>query len=478
MDNAVRKPSAACAAMAQHWPMIDALIGGTAAMRAVGKTHLPQWPSEPDDAYRARLGTAVLFPAYARTVEVLTGKPFSKPLTLADDVPGRIREWCADVDLQGRDLQAFAAGLCASALSHGIGGILVDFPRAAGATRTVAEERAAGVRPYFVEIKAGDILGWRSQRIAGIETLTQLRFLECVEEPDGVFGEKHVEQVRVLYPGAWQVWRKDEAAAARREEKWVLFEEGTTTLRKIPFVPVYGKRMGFMRAAPPLLDLAFLNIEHWQSKSDQQTILHVARVPILFAKGLGEAGIVVGAGQAVQGDGPDADLKFVEHSGKAIEAGRKDLLDLEDRMRQVGAELLVIKPGRLTVAQTMSENEAGTCALQRIIQDMEDALRVALGLMAEWVGETPAGSANIWQDFGVTGLAEASLTLLREMAGAGQLSTETLFSEAQRRGVIAPENDWPAEKARIAAERAERDAHEEGEEAEEEGEGRPGEHDA
>jgi hypothetical protein len=205
-----------------------------------------------------------------------------------------------------------------------------------------------------------------------------------------------------------------------------------------------------MTAVPPLLELAHMNVEHWQSKSDQQTILHVARVPILFGKNLGETTVTVGAGSLVNADHEHSDLKYVEHSGAAIEAGRLSLLDLEDRMRQVGAELLVIKPGKTTVAQTVAENEAGMCALQRIVEDVEDALDQAIALTCEWVGEKPAGNVRLFNDFGVASLAEASLELLRDMNVDGTFSDESLFNEAKRRGVIAPETDWEGEKTRIA----------------------------
>ncbi|MBR8182101.1 DUF4055 domain-containing protein [Burkholderia ambifaria] len=438
--------------MAENYPVIGALLGGTTAMRKAGKEYLPQWPNESDAAYENRLATATLFPAFSRTCEVLTGKPFSKPITMGDDVPARLVEWCEDVDLQGHNLHAFAAAVCFHALSYGLCGILVDFPTTDG-LRTQAEETAAGVRPYFVHIHAQNILGWRAQRINGVQTLTQLRFLEIASEPDGDFGEKEIEQVRVLYPGRWEVWRESEQADARGKKEWILHSNGVTTLKKIPFVPVYGRRIGFMQGVPPLVELAHMNIEHWQSKSDQQTILHVARVPILFAKMLGDSPITVGAATAVKADDPEADMKFVEHSGQAIKAGYDELLALEDRMRQVGAELLVIKPGNRTVAQTVSDNEAGMCSLQRIIQDEEDALDAALDLMAEWIGETEGGHVDIFSDFGVASLAEASLELLRDMNVDGTFSDESLFAEAQRRGVIAPDRKWEDEKIRIAQNR-------------------------
>jgi hypothetical protein len=450
MTTTVRDQSAAVEAMAENWPIVNALLGGTPAMRKAGKTYLPQWPGESDASFKLRITTATLFPAFARTVEVLAGKPFSKPVTLGDDVPARIKAWAENIDLQGRNLHAFAASLTEAALSHGIEGILVDYPKAQN-VRTKAEEAAAGLRPYWVQIKAGDVLGWKSERINGAEVLTQLRLLEQATVPDGEFGESVVEQVRVLYPGRWQTWRESEKTdPVTGKKEWILHEEGATTISKIPFVPVYGRRKGFMTATPPLLELAHMNVEHWQSKSDQQTILHVARVPILFGRNLGDTAVVVGAGSLINADHEDADLKYVEHSGKAIEAGSHELATLEDRMRQVGAELLVIKPGNTTVAATMSDNEQGMCALQRLAEDVEDGIDAALQLTAEWIGEQQGGHAMIFKDFGVATLAEASLELLRDMNVDGTLSDETLFHEAQRRGVIGPERKWEEEKTRIA----------------------------
>ena len=212
-----------------------------------------------------------------------------------------------------------------------------------------------------------------------------------LSEPNGDFDTKEIEQVRVLGRGTWQTWRQSETGS---KKEWALYEEGITSLKIIPFVPVYGKRLGYMQATPPLLELAHSNVEHWQSKSDQQNILHVARVPILFAKMLGEGGITVGAGSAVKSESPEGDLKFVEHGGKAIEAGRLSILDLEDRMRQAGAELLVIKPGNVTESQTLADNEQGACALQKIAGNVEDAGDQALQFMAEWVAVTMCAA---WQ---------------------------------------------------------------------------------
>lgn len=441
----VADPSDAVTAMQPDRDLARALLGGTRAMRAAGVTYLPQWPNEEATAYTARLATAVLFPAYSRTVATLAGKPFSKALTFGEDVPPRIVEWCEDVDLQGRSLQVFAAEQMQKVLGYGLAGILVDYPRAEG-VRTLADERSVGARPYFVAIEASQILGWRAQMVAGKWRLLQLRIMESVAEPDGEWGETEIAQVRVMTPGAWQTYRSNDKGL------WSLHEQGATTLSEIPFVALYGDRTGFMTAKPPLIEVAHLNVQHWQSSSDQQTILHVARVPILTAIGVDEDfTLTVGASSAVKITNPEGKLAYVEHSGAAITAGRDDLKDIEERMRQAGAELLVLQPGQITATQVATENAVGMSALQRIAVDFEDGLAAALQFMADWVNEPQGGHVQLFKDFASATLAEASAQLLLTTATAGKLSDETLIGEYKRRGILAPEIDHEEERERIAA---------------------------
>jgi hypothetical protein len=458
----VAKQSAAVVKMSEHWPMLHALMGGTSAMRMAGKEFLPQWPAEDDQSYNARLAVATLFPAYSRTVSVLTGKPFSKPLTYGEDVPARIKELTENIDLEGRNLDAFAADIFHEAMADGICGILVDVPTTEGAetkadgVRTVADEKAAGIRPYLVHIKHNALLGWRAERINGRMLLKQLRLMETVQEDDGQFLTKQVQQVRVLEPGKWTTYRK--TVGQNGSQQWVEYKSGKISIPEIPFVPVYGIRKDFMIGSPPLLELAYLNVEHWQSKSDQQTILHVASVPVLFAKGIPEdTDLVVGGNKFVRAESENADMFYVEHSGNAIEAGRNNLLDLQERMRLIGAELLIKKPGNKTVAQTLSDSEQETCDLQRITQQVEDSLDQALDLMAKFMGLPAGGHVTIYNDFGAANLAEASANLLFDSFSTSAITHDTYLSELKRRSIISADVDNEKEIAQAKIEAAERE---------------------
>jgi hypothetical protein len=449
-DFTVDRQSAVVAAMAEPWPMLDALVGGTPAMRKAATTFLPRFPQEEDESYKARVSTATLFPAFARTCEVMAGKPFAKPITIGEDLPPQIVELLDDVDMFGTDFQPFAAAVFLACMQKGLMGVLVDVPKADG-VKTRADERKAGVRPYLTQYPAESILGWRGARNAEGAYLTQLRLLESVSEPDGLWGEKTVQQVRVLTPGAWETWRKVKTESGG--EEWALYESGTTSLKKIPFVFFYGLRKGFGVGVSPLLDLAYLNVEHWQSSSDQQTILHVARVPILFAKGFSDAdALVVGAAAACRASNADADLSYVEHTGAAIEAGRQSILDLEDRMRQTGAELLVQKPMTTTATQVVSEGEGSKSILQKIAEDFDESLEQCLDLMGEWIGVPTNAEVELYKDFG-EGLSTDDANLLMGAASGGHVSSETVFEGLKRRDIVPADAKWDEEAAKIAAQK-------------------------
>lgn len=440
----VRVASSAVAAMAAEWPILDGLSGGTRGMRRAGRMLLPQFPAEDDAAYQTRLETAVLTNFFGRTVAVMAAKPFSQAVGRARVAPA-VAEFLPDIDGQGTEFPGFCEMLLRGCLSHGLGGVLVDCPPApAGMTR--AEEKAAGIRPFWAHYPAAAILGCKADRSEGDWKLRQLRLLETVIEPDGRFGERQVEQVRVLEPGGWQLWRRADGPGG----EWLLYESGVTTLDVVPFQFFYGTRRAFGVGASPLIDLAYLNCEHWQSSSDQQTILHVARVPILFGKGFDpNASIRIGASSAVVVAEADADLKFVEHGGHAIDAGRQSILDLEDRMRQLGAELLVKQKGNATATQVVSEGRANSCLLQAIVESFEDGLNACLDFTALWLGDETASRVELFKDFGVDSLSDASATLLLDAAQAGLVSGETFFDEMRRRSVVDSERCWGMERERL-----------------------------
>jgi hypothetical protein len=432
-------------AMACHWPIIDALMGGTAAMRAAREKYLPHQPREDKEDYEYRLKTATLFPAFPRTVGVMAGKPFSKQATMSDGTPDRIRQLAENIDGEGRSLHVFAADLMQEAVSAGFGGILVDFTRTDGQARTQADEKQMGARPYWVHIKHEQILGWRTHKVAGITTLSQLRIAERAEVEDGEFGVKCVNRVRVLEPGLWRLY--EEATAG-----YTLVEQGATTLQVIPFVPIYGRRLGFMRGHPPLLDLANLNVKHWQHQSTQDNSADFARRRLLVFIGLDEANdLTASSSQAIKLP-VGGDAKIIQGSAESVTVGRAELDALEDQMIQTGAELLTKEPGDRSATEAANDAEANKSELQRIVETFEDSLDLALQYTAMWLGMPEGGNVTLYKDFLTMSMSEASAQMVLAMQQAGLITKKTAIREEQRRGVVSADIDPEEELEAVAQE--------------------------
>ena len=434
--------------MSAYWDVITPLMGGTLAMRAA-QALLPKYPAEDDEVYKERLRLSTLLPAYSETVGNMTSRVFAEPLQLGDDVPEQVKELASNIDNANNDINAWSVDFFREGLSHGLCHAFVDHQKAEG-VRTQADEKAAGVRPYVVMVKPEQVCGWRVRD--GV--LTQVRYREIIEESDGDFGTKCVAQIRVLEPGMWTTYRKPKEGGV-----WAIHDQGTTNLSVIPWVTFYTGRTGFMTAKPPLLELAHLNIKHWQSQSDQDNILHVIRVPILVRIGVqaqyDNQGKVIPpefkVGTGALTDLPiNGDMKYVEHTGKAVDAGRQALLDLIAEMRMAGAKLLTPdKSATKTATQAEEEAAQDLSPLSRMANHFADCLAQLLQFMADYRSLGEGGTVEMRGSFDVDYMPEVSLPTLVAMANAGMISKETLFTEMQRRGVISDEYDWADELEKI-----------------------------
>lgn len=429
-------------AMAATWPKITALLGGTPAMRAAAKTYLPQQPKEDDDDYAYRKETSTLFPAFERTCGVMAGKPFSKELTMKS-IPASVEALLADVDGQGRSLHTFASDVFSeSAIEYGFGGILVDFTMTeeGEAPRTVAEEKAAGVRPYWVHIKKDQIIGYKAQNRGGTMVLTQLRISETAQVDDGEFGTTDKQRVRVFWEDRWALYEKAADGA-----DWPKIDEGVLTLGRIPFVPIYGVRSAFMEGFSPLLALADLNIKHWQQQSDQDDSTRFARKRMVVFTGITDADqMTIASNYAIQLP-PNADAKVVQGSAESVTVGRAELTALEQQMIQTGAELLVATPGQRTATEASNDAEANKSMLQSIAENFEDALDAVLQLTADWLKAGEGGKIQLFKDYAANSLSDASAQLVLSMSMQGLITKETALKEMQRRAVLSPDLDVTSE---------------------------------
>lgn len=491
--------SAAYDTMLPRWHVIETLLGGTEAMREAGELYLPRHQEETDKGYQERLASAVLLNMVEQTLDTLSGKPFSKPLKLNDDVPEAIAETILpDVDLQGNSLDVFARNWFREGMAKAFCHVLIDMPRPApredGQPRTLADDRREGLRPYWVMIKPECLIFARLEVIGGVEVLQHVRIVEQYTVQDG-FAEVCKRRIRVLEPGLVQLWEPVKRASSQGEE-WEMVDEWATGLDYIPLVTFYAHRQGFMLGKPPLLDLAHLNVAHWQSSSDQRHILTVSRFPILACSGAtGEDSdpVVIGPNRVLYNPDPQGRFYYVEHTGQAIAAGRTDLKDLEEQMAGYGAEFLKRKSGNQTATARALDSAEATSDLSAMTGLFEDAIAQALDITADWMRLGVSGGAvELVKQFDLEEMDTSSLQALQVARERRDISRKTYLEGLRLRGVLPEtfdeDEDWeelmeevsemmgsagldldPAQKAAMAKQQEEEEGGEEegGEEGEE-----------
>ena len=451
-------PDTPCAeydAMASHWTAIDALMGGTQGMRAQGKTYLPKFAAEKEDEWQDRCNNSTLFNAYRQTVRSLSAQPFRKPVTLEVNLP-ELEVLEQDADRTGRDLTGFARDILVDLLLYGKSHILVDKPDTRGmeGTPTLADADRYGIRPYFVKPAVSSVIAWSGQTISGVDQLSQVRIRESRIEQSGAWGQRVVSRVRVLYPDRTDIYEL--ALSGDQRSTWVLVDSIPQALGCIPMVTIYGNRTGFLTALPPLEDLADMNVKHWQTQSDQDSILHFARVYLLAFLGFEEKQVQVvqlGNARGIVSNNPLAKVQVVEHTGNAIKAGTDDLARKEKHMEAMGAEMLMPREGNVLATVRAIDHVEAISDLQAFCRNAETGLQEAFRLAGQWIGRQDAeAQVDIYQDFGMGLVADKSLVELRADYMARAITLRTYLLERQRYGLYSDSLDVDAEIAALQTE--------------------------
>jgi hypothetical protein len=434
-------PSAAYEFMAPKWNMINCVLGGTASMRAAGTAYLPQHPHESPENYKSRLNTTTLLNMTEITLDSQVGKPFSTKVKV-QKASKPMETFCEDVDLQGNNHHVFLRQWFRSGIAKGFSHVLIDRPRLTApdtGIRTVEDDLKENNRPYWTIIPPEDVIFIEYAKLGEGLVPVHIRIMEEVIQRIG-YAEQCTRRIRVLEIGTWAVL--EERKQKNGKVIWVQVDEGVTGLDYIPFVTFYSNG-GEMISKPPLEDLAYLNVRHWQSTSDQTNILTVARFPMLAVSGAhdtpGKDVMVIGPRQLLATRAENGKYYYVEHDGKAIEAGANDLEKLEQDMAAYGAEFLRKRPGGSTATARALDSAEATSPLQDMTVRFEDAANTVLWMTADWMGleEDKNASFFILKDFGPEDVKDVDLRTLAEMRRNRDISRNGYISELKRRGALA-----------------------------------------
>lgn len=436
-------PDFMCASYTAQMPdvsFVRDVYGGTKTMRAAARDYLPQGPTEQDDEYDARLNRATLFPAMQRTVHGLAGMIFRKDPVFEDGVSEALWDHAQNIDLAGRSLASFARDSALDALVDGHSWILVEYPRVSGenAPASRAEERIRGLRPYWVSIPKTDAINWRYEIMDGRPVLTMFVYRAARTVADGAFGTSYVDTIRVLTPGAFAEY---EFVSDKNKGQWMLVDEGQTSLGYIPVVPVYANRTGAFESVPPLMDLAYENVDHYQVRSDHRFALKFAGSPMPVISGASLSGIEWGANRALFLEDSGASATLLEASGNSLAASAQELRDIEGRMAALGLQMLVRESRAAETAQAKAIDKADSDSMLAVMAgQIEDALNEALAIHADYIGEEQM-YLSVNKDYRNQEIEPAMLLALLAQVEAGRLPLTEMWAIMQRGEILTDQFD-------------------------------------
>ncbi|MDT3686487.1 MAG: DUF4055 domain-containing protein [Pseudorhodoplanes sp.] len=456
--------SAEVEAMQPIWRKIGDVLEGHDAIKRGGEMYLPRFEKETEQKYKRRLADAPWRPIFSAALESLCARPFRKPVTLNGTPPAALQKFAENVDGRGNSLSVFARLLFDEAVANGPGLFLVDYsrptPRADGKPLTIAEEKAQGLRPYWVMIRPRDVIDVRTDWIRGREVVTHARWFEYATTAEG-FSETTVTRVRVMErdPGGagarWTLWQKPAGSG-----DYVEIDSGIISIGEIPLALFHvGKRKGTVSCKPWSYELCHVALEYYRSLARQTEIENFSGWPILAGQGIGKPEgdeITVGphvtlfAQATGEGNpkweilGPDASL--VAEIAKGPE-----------RIMEVFSKLALeptLPRSNVTATASGIDQSRAHSAIESWSIALKNALDEGLAFTAKWMQIADVTTANVSTDFAAQAGGAEEAKVLASAQQRGVISAKTERNELRRRSILGPDApDDEAEEELIAIER-------------------------
>lgn len=426
------------------------VMGGTKAVREAGELVLPRYPRESDQRYCIRRDRVALFNGYKTTVTGFVGLIYRTDPTLGADMPKELVDDWEDVDRRGTKGTVFCRKLLSdSVVTGGPAGILVDYPRVDGNPKALTRRQAKNLklRPYWIHIRADQVVSFLPGEVNGQPALMQLVIRETDEKAYGRFGVKMETAYRVYRREGdtvtVEVWRLVDGATSSEGivsgQNYEIDESGTVTLSnmdEIPFSPhVLGEEKGYLESDPPLDGLADLVLEYHREKTGLSNIRGLACVPTIKRKGYTPAydqitnlpiypPVFVGTEEVI--DVPtEGDVDYVSPDVSVLEPGKDALLDLRAEMGAVALAALAPDP---TAPETATANKLDSAAqnggLALMAQTHKDCIERAFQFSAKFRKLDKSGTVTVNTDFELLTADPTLITALSSAATAGNLPIE------------------------------------------------------
>ncbi|MGM7562871.1 DUF4055 domain-containing protein, partial [Proteus mirabilis] len=324
-----------------EWDMIGDCVDGERVVKSKKEKYLPHPADKKDmddkdnERYKRYLARASFLNATGRTLSGLLGIAFSKPVKIS--ISGDVEYLETDIDGQGQPLTQMVRDALSQNLQRGRAGLLSDF------SGSGIQSEANKGRSYIRLFTAKEIINWRVTN--GKTSLVVLKYQEPVDTDDFELQmqNKWIELRLVNNVACSRRWYED---GDIKVTEWVVLKDAHgIPLRELPWSWIGSMNNDHTPDAPPLADIAYLNIKHYQAEADIAESAHTVGQPMVALTGLTDdwverhvsEGFTVGSRKGVllpEG----GDMKFAQPEDRNIQITLAERR--EKQMAMLGAKLV------------------------------------------------------------------------------------------------------------------------------------------
>lgn len=422
---------------------------GNKAIKQKGKNYLKKYIRENEKKYNDRLDNSVFYNHFKRCINNLGNMLFRKGIiTEGEDYP-----FLKNFDGKGSALQTTMKLAAKNALLDGITYLWVDASKVDGVV-TLADLNNGKYSAYVKNIERLNVINWRYKNVNGQNKLSLFVIKQEVElEGDG-FEPEIEEQYIVLEVGKGTVYRKSKSGAYDVVSSWV------NDLDYIPIIPIYSEKTGYFSSDVPFLDLADMNLKHYNECSSLDSILSIVGnpQPIFYTGGSSATDdmknqdeIVIGVNNAlVFDDKSTGGAEYLEVEGKSIDKLENQIKETEVKMDKMSLSIIYTDTFKTATEATYHE-EKNNLFLVELAYSIEEGFNTALKYIGDFLGLKIEYKLWVYKDFISKRMDPVMVDNLIKLRMGNLLSSETLWDNLIE-GEILKDFDFDLEKEKILSE--------------------------
>jgi len=431
---------------------VNDLYKGTREVKKKGRTYLKQFYLEEDFIYLNRLKYSTLYNHFQKSINNLASLILRKEPKI--DYKVKNENFIKNIDGKGSSLNSFIKEVSKNSLIDGISYIWVDNQKVEEAVSVLNKN---SFQPFLKNIKRSDVINKKISYESGIAKLTQITIKQSILVEVDDFTTKEDNIYVVMQIGKGYILKKK----AKTKNEFEIIDSWTNTLNYIPIIPVYSSKTGFLEADIPFLDLAYMNIKHFNTQSSYDNIIELSAlpVPVLYTqnefdkKTLKKEGISIGINKALSfSDKTSEGFEWKEITGSSIDKIKENLSDTEDKLDKMSLSFLTnLSFNTATEAKIADSNN--NLFLIELATSLEDAFNTAFLIMGNFLDTVLDITLTLNKDFESLALDSTTIDKLISMKNAGLISLDTFWDELIK-GEVLNISDYDLEKQKIEEEQA------------------------